>query len=220
MDSLGPPSTFKISCGFIGIRYHKIIMKYLVLSPHLDHLFSVLLEKSGQNMIICQRVNFLKTYTKWQKAKSTCEQGFGDIFVWYGYILYKKRNGLEKEKNKKQKQNHLPFAGVGVSHQPWCIHISFISFFTNTIDKLKTLWTLFAQFVLLRREKMQKLPRVCLTIGLVPQCSAQYQYACGSQGNHNISHPMSGKPFFEKHSVKPELFQLEKHPFDPLNLFL
>ena len=88
MDSLGPPSTFKISCGFIGIRYHKIIMKYLVLSPHLDHLFSVLLKKSGQNMIICQRVNFLKTYTKRQKAKSTCEQGFGDIFVWNGYILF------------------------------------------------------------------------------------------------------------------------------------
>ena len=81
IDSLGPPSTFKISCGFIGVGYHNIIMQYLVLSPHLDHLFSVLLKKSGQNMIICQRVNFLKTYTKRQKAKSTCEQSFGDIFV-------------------------------------------------------------------------------------------------------------------------------------------
>ena len=68
IDSLGPPSTFKISCRFIGIRYHKIIMKYLVLSPHLDHLFSVLLKKSGQNMINCQRINFLKTNTERQKA--------------------------------------------------------------------------------------------------------------------------------------------------------
>ena len=100
IDSLGPPSTFKISCGFIGIRYRKIIMKYLVLSPHLNHLFSVLLKKSGQNIIICQRINFLKTYTVRQKIRSTCEQGprLGFFCVKWMYSLLK-RNGLEREKN-------------------------------------------------------------------------------------------------------------------------
>ena len=106
IDSLGPPSTFKISCRFIGIRYHKIIMKYLVLSPHLDHLFSVLLKKSGQNMINCQRINFLKTNTERQKAQSTSEQGFGDFFCEMDIFFTKKeifRKNRREKKNKKQK---------------------------------------------------------------------------------------------------------------------